>query len=285
MEFHENCIDLCRPETDQPRFLTHGQNAGLLGLCYLARAQCHLGYLDRARATIRRARAIAAMRSQDPGHIHSWLTVAIHAVRVSHQCDDLDAERRLANETVEVARHNHYAYYEALGRSHLGWVAGAEGNLDEGIAMLTEGLEALRRTGTSLSAPGFYVLLAELHVRAGRPEEAGRVLLMAGRAIGHAVWDADIERVRGDIVAADWAAAEAAYRSSLAIARRQRAELSACKTSMRLARLLQARGRGKDGHELLKECLGHLHEGDDVMTVRQARSLMNELAVLHRFSH
>ena len=201
MKFHEAGAALCRPETDQPRFLTHGQNAGLFCLSYLARTQCVLGYLDRGRATIQRARAIAATRSQDPGHIHSCLNVAIHAVRVYHLCDDLEAERRLANETVEMARQNHYAYYEALGKCHLGWVAGAEGNLDEGIALLTDGLAALRQTGTSLSLPGFYVLLSQLYVRAGRLDEAMRVLEMAAGIEQSRMWDADIERVRGDILA------------------------------------------------------------------------------------
>ena len=86
MKFFEAGATLCRPETDQPRFLTHGQNAGLFCLSDLARSQCHLGYLDRGRATIQRARAIAATRSQDPGHIHSWLAVAVNAVRVHHLC-------------------------------------------------------------------------------------------------------------------------------------------------------------------------------------------------------
>jgi len=278
MKSFEAGAALCRPETDQPRFLTHGQNAGLFCLSYLARAQCHLGYLDRGRATVQRARAIAAIRSQDPGHIHSWLAVAVNAVRVHHLCDDLEAERRVANETVEMARQHHYAYYEALGKCQLGWVAGAEGELDAGIAMLTEGLAALRQTGTSLSVPGFYVLLAQLYVRAGQLDEAGRVLEMAARSTSHAVWDADIERVRGDI-ATDWGAAEAAYRSSLAIARRQRAGLFMCKAALSLARLLQSRGRRKEAYGVLEECLAQLHEGQDVGTVRQARLMMNELAV------
>lgn len=279
MKFFEAGAALCRPETEQPRFLTHGQNAGLFCLSYLARSQCHLGYLDRGRATIQRARAIAAVRSQDPGHIHSWLAVAIQAVRVHHLCDDLEAERQVANEAVEMARQHHYAYYEALGKCQLGWVAGAEGKLDAGIAMLTEGLAALRETGTSLSIPGFYVLLSQLYVRAGRLDEAGRVLEMAARSTSHAVWDADIERVRGDI-AADSAAAEAAYRSSLAIARRQRAGLFMCKAALSLAGLLHSRGRGKEAYDLLEECLAQLHEGEDVATIRQARSMINELSAL-----
>ena len=73
-------------------------------------------------------------------------------------------------------------------------------------------------------------------------------------------------------------AAEAAYRSSLAIARRQRAGLFMCKAALSLARLLQSRGRREEAYGVLEECLAQLHEGEDVVTVRQARLMMNELA-------
>jgi len=92
------------------------------------------------------------------------------------------------------------------------------------------------------------------------------------------VWAADIERVRGDILAADGQAAEHAYRSSLAIARRQRAGLSICKAGLSLARVLQSLGRRKEAHALLEECLQELAEGNDIMVVRQMRSMMNQQA-------
>ena len=275
--FHEAGAKLSQPETDQPRFLTHGQNAGLFCLSYLARTQCVMGDVDRGRATIQRARTIAALRSKDPGHIHSSLNVALHTVRVYHLCGDLSAERQLANEIVETARQNHYAYYQAQGRCHLGWVAGAEGDLDAGIALLNEGITALKKTGTSLALPGFYVLLAQLYVRAGRREEAAALLGLASGPKGFALWDADIERVRGDVLA-DSASAEAAYRASLALARKQGAGLLACKAALALAQRLQARGLRHEAHDLLAECLEPLSEGGDVASIRNARSMMLELA-------
>ena len=177
-----------------------------------------------------------------------------------------------------MARRNHYAYYEALGRCHLGWVAGAEGNLDEGIAMLTDGLAALRETRTALSVPGIYLLLSQLYVHAGRLGDAMQMLEMATADKGFALWDADIERVRGDILAADGASAEAAYWSSLTIARRQQAGLLTCKAGLSLSRVLQSRGQQKEACALLEECLAPLHEGNDVGSVRQARSMAKELA-------
>jgi tetratricopeptide (TPR) repeat protein len=278
VRFHEAGARLSHPETDQPRFMTHGQNAGLFCLSYLARTQCMMGQVDRGRATIERARDIAARRAEDPGHIHSALNVALHAVRIYHLCGELAAERGLANQIVEMARQSQYAYYQALGRCHLGWVAGAEGNLSEGIALLTEGIEALKGTGTSLAVPGLYLLLAQLSVRAGRREEAASLLGLAAGPEGFALWDADIERVRGDILADDPEAAESAYRSSLAIARRQGAGLLACKAGLSLAELLQARGRHREAHQLLSDCLAPLGEGADVVTVRNARSMVQALA-------
>ncbi len=273
----ETAVALSRPKTDQPRFLTHGQNAGLFSLSYLARAQCHLGLLDRGRATIERARALATTRSQDPGHIHSLLNVAIHAARVYHLCGDLVVERQLANEVLEAAHRNHYAYYEALAKCHLGWVTGMEGHLDGGIAILTDGIAALKETGTSISLGGYYLLLAQLYVLDGQREDAERALTTAATSRGQAVWTAEIERVRGDIMAADWAAAEVVYRSSLAIARRQGAALFACKAAVGLARLLLTRGRRQESRLVLQECLAQLPEGDNVLTVRHARALLADL--------
>jgi predicted negative regulator of RcsB-dependent stress response len=278
MASHESGARLCRPETDQPRFHTHGQNAGLFCLTSLARTQCIVGHLDRGHATIARAREIAAIRSQEPGHIHSSLNVTIQAVRLFHMCGDLEAEKRLAMETIEVAHRNRYVYYEAMGRCHLGWVAGAEGNVDDGVAMLSAGIAALRQTGTALSLPGFYLLLAQLYVCAGRFDEASEALAMATGSDCRAVWAADVERVRGDILATDRAAAEAAYRASLAVARRQQAGLFMCKAAMSLARLLQSSGRQEEGCALLTESLAHLHGGNEFDTVRQARLMINEMA-------
>ena len=50
-----------------------------------------------------------------------------------------------------------------------------------------------------------------------------------------------------------------------------------CKAALSLARLLQSRGRRKEAYEVLEECLAELHEGEDIMTVRQARSMLGEL--------
>ena len=136
-------VSLSRPDTDQPHSL-RTVKSGTLCLSFLARTQCFLGDLDRGRSTINHGLAIAAIRARDPGHIYGYVNVLIHAVRVFHLCGDLESEKRLATETINISRRNHYAYYEALSMCHLGWVAGAEGSLREGIDKMVDGLAALK---------------------------------------------------------------------------------------------------------------------------------------------
>ena len=282
--FFERGVSLSRPETDQPHFFTHGQNPGLFCLSYLARTQCFLGYLDRGRATINSGLKIAATRARDPGHTYGYVNALIHAARVYHMCGDLDSEKRLASETLNIARRNHYAYYDAMSTCHLGWVAGAGGSLSAGIAKMVDGLAALEQTATELGLPGFYVRLAELYIRARQPDEASRALQKAvgPPGFGTRAWDAEVERVRGDIFALrahpDLEAAERAYRSSLAIARHQKAGLLIFKTGSSLARLLRRLDRSQEAYEVLKQCLEQLPEGFDTEDVRNAQITMNELA-------
>jgi hypothetical protein len=80
----------------------------------------------------------------------------------------------------------------------------------------------------------------------------------------------------------DLSAAETAYRSSLTIARRQGAGLLAFKAGVSLARLLRDLHRPKEGFEILSACLDKLHGGFGSADARNARILMNDLAVTGR---
>jgi class 3 adenylate cyclase/tetratricopeptide (TPR) repeat protein len=278
--FFEQGIELAHPEIDEPHFLRHGQNPGLFCLSYLAQTLCLLGYLDRARATIERGLSIAQARARDPAHIYGYVSALTFGVRVFQFCGDVAAQKRLANEIIDIARRNHYTYYEAVAECFLGWAVGADGSLSEGINKMVGGIAALERTGTSLALPRFYGLLAELNVRAGQLREADGALAKAVGPSGSAthMWDVEIERLRGDILASelqsDMQGAEAAYRSSLAIAQRQNARYLMLKVAVKLARLLRRLGRAQEALELLASCLQQLPEKSDTEDVREAEAMI-----------
>jgi class 3 adenylate cyclase/tetratricopeptide (TPR) repeat protein len=279
----EQGVMLSSPEDDEPHFFTHGQNPGLFCLSYLARTECFLGYLDRAKATVEGGLSIARRRLRDPGHIYGYVNALTFAARTYQLCGDIESERRLADEIISVSRRNHYAYYEALGVCHRGWAIGAAGALSEGIRQVIDGIAAVGDTGTSLALPGFHLLLAQLYLRAGLFDDANRTLDKAieSRGFGTRVWDAEIERARGDVLALrpapDMEAAESTYRVSLEIADQQGARVLALKAALSLTELLQRLGRAHECYALLQRCLQQLPEGSDTKHARTAQTVMRSL--------
>jgi class 3 adenylate cyclase/tetratricopeptide (TPR) repeat protein len=280
-ELFEKGLEISDPETGAPHFLTHGQTPGLFCLSYLAHTFCFLGELDRAKATIERSLAIAERRSREPAHIYGYVNALIFAVRVHQFCGDIASERRLLDKVADIARRNHYTYYEALSRCHLGWAIGAEGRLPEGIDQMVQGIAALELAGTILPLPGFYTLLSELYIRAQRLPEADAALTSAIDASGLSRWGAEIERLRGDILTSqpqpDLQAAESAYRSSLAMADRQSARSLMLRAALNLSRVLQSTGRLREAREVLEDCLARLPDGFDSQEVQSARAAIGAL--------
>ena len=278
----EQGLALSHPETDEPHFLTHGQNPGLFCLSYLAHTLCFLGYPDAARSAVARSLAIAEMRARDPAHIYGYVSALTFAVRVHQFCGDIAYERALIEKIFEITKRNRYTYYETLSRCHLGWVIGAEGHLSEGIDQMVAGIAALEQTGTILALPGFYTLLAELCLRARRLPEADAALRRAVETNGLPRWGADVERLRGDILLLqpdpDPGAAEAAYRASLRIADGQSACSLMLKAALRLSELLQGASRRQEAREVIEQCLARLPDALDLAEVRSARLAMSDLA-------
>jgi class 3 adenylate cyclase/tetratricopeptide (TPR) repeat protein len=282
--FLEMAVRLSRPETDAPHFFTHGQNPGLFSLAYLSRTLCYLGLLDQARASIGHCLAIAARRAGDPGHLYSHVNALVHAARVYNHCGDLAAEKRFAEEAQDLAHRNHFAYYEAISRCHLGWVAGSQGSLAEGIEMMRAGIAALEQTGTSLVLSQFFVMLMQLYLRAERWREAASAL---DRVPQHNPrWSAELNRVRGEFLSLrpdpDLAAAEAAYRLALEIAQRHGAALIILKSALSLAEFLRRSTRRPEARDILAAGLRALPEGHDAADAQRAQQLLESLSQAER---
>ena len=278
--FLETAVNLSQPETDPPKFATHGQNPGLFALAYLSRTLCYLGLLDQARASIGRCLAVAARRASDSGHVHTHVNTLVHAARVAHLCGDLETEKRFAEEARAVALRNHFAYYEALSSCHLGWVAGSQGLLAQGIDLMQAGLTALEKTGTSLALPQFLLMLTQLCIRAQRWSEAAGALDRVPR--GSPAWRADLDRVRGEFLSLrpdpDLAAAESAYRAALDTAQRQGAPLLIVKSALALAEFLQRSERRQEARDVLAAGLEALPEGHDAAEPQRALRLLARLS-------
>ena len=88
-------------------------------------------------------------------------------------------------------------------------------------------------------------------------------------------------RVPGDLLNAtgDRSAAERHYRQAIAVAERQSAKLFELRASTSLARLWRDQGKRAEAYDLLAPIYGWFTEGFDTPVLKEAKTLLDELAM------
>ena len=148
---------------------------------------------------------------------------------------------------------------------------------------MTEGLAALRSTGTVAFLPYWLIRLAEAYGKAQRPLEGLEHLTDAIRVIERTEereFEAELYRVRGELLLAteDAGQAEKSFCTALETARRQSARLWELRAATSLARLWRDQGRRDEAHELLAPVYGWFTEGFGTPVLQEAKALLAELA-------
>ena len=125
--------------------------------------------------------------------------------------------------------------------------------------------------------------LAEAHAMLGQPAEALKCLVEAARIIevtGESLGEAELHRVRGDLLGAtgDRSNAEQSYRQAIAVAERQSAKVFQLRASASLARLWCDQGKRTEARDLLGSSYHRFAEGFDAPDLKDAKALLDELA-------
>ena len=149
--------------------------------------------------------------------------------------------------------------------------------------MITKGLSMYRATGAVLQTPWILTGLAEAHARLGQPIEGLNCLAEAAQIVectDQRFEEADVYRLRGDLLSAtgDQAAAEQSYHQAVAVAQRQSAKLFELRAATGLARLWRDQGKRTEAHDLLAPVFNWFTEGLDTPVLKEAKALLDELA-------
>jgi len=95
--------------------------------------------------------------------------------------------------------------------------------------------------------------------------------------------EAEVHRVAGEVAlkspAPDTEKAEKYFDRALAVARRQQAKSWELRAAVSLARLWRDQGKRRDAHGLLAPVYGWFTEGFDTLDLKEAKALLEELAV------
>jgi predicted ATPase len=259
----------------------YGEDSGVVCHSRAAWALWLLGYPDQAFAHNHEAVTLA----QQSTHPYS-LGYVLSCAAVFHQYRrDVYDTQAYATAAIDLATAQGFPYWIAYGSFLRGWALAHQGQPQEGIEQMHQGLRAHRATGAEISRPYFLTLFADVHGTIGEPE-AGLTVLTEALALmgttGERWYEAEIYRLQGELLLQQnsdhQAEAETCYQQAIAIAQNQQAKSFELRTATSLARLWQLQGKRQEAHDLLAPVYGWFTEGFDTADLQEAKALLEALA-------
>lgn len=276
--------------------LLYSQDPGVMFHCYTAWTLTHLGYLDQALKRSQEALTLAHELAHPVSVAFALqFTATVHRFRGESQAAQEHAETVLA-----LAQEQGFPFWIAGGTFVRGWALAEQGQLEEGIAQMYQGIAAWRAIGIETFGQPF-VMLAEICGKAGKPEEGFRLLVDSLREVrqsGERWWEAELYRVKGELLlqqkVKDWGLetppfsstvsnqvvleAEGDFLKAIEIARRQNAKWLELRAALRLSRLLVRQGKKEEGMKFLAEIYSWFTQGFETADLQAAKMLLDQLS-------
>ena len=267
----------------------YGQDPGVICHAYAALTLWWLGYpeqaLRRSHQAVTLARELAHPFSLGIALVFAaWLHLLRRAGPLTQECADA---------AIALAAEHGFTVLFAQGTIYRGWAlaersaepAAGQGQREEGITQMQQGLAAWRATGAKVFRPYGLALLAEASAKLAR-HEAGLTLLAEALGMTNDTeerrWDAELYRLKGELLRArateQDTEAETCFRQALDIARHQQAKSWELRAVISLSRLLHQQGKKEEARQMLAEIYGWFTEGFDTADLQQARTLLEELS-------
>jgi predicted ATPase len=219
----------------------------------------------------------------------NW-TAWLHQYRREGQLTQERAEAEIA-----LSNEQGFPFWVAVGTIQRGWALAEQGQGEEGITQIRQGLAAYRDIGSELTRTHFLSLLAEAYGKTGQTEEGLTALAEALAFVdktGERFYEAELYRLKGELTLQKFqvsgfkfqvqnspeSEAEECFHKAIEIARKQQAKSLELRAVMSLSRLWQKQGKKDEARQLLAEIYGWFTEGFDTKDLQEARALLDELS-------
>jgi predicted ATPase len=257
-----------------------GHDAGVGAMLYQALALWPLGEVDRARSLIESAQR----RISNITHIGTHAYGKMHAAMFELICGDFSRAAPNIIELARLTREHDLPFWRAYG-------AFLEGLATAESGAVGVGLDEMRRCAGLLHDQNAMVLdgliritLANAEARAGDVDRALAVLdeaLTTPERIGHRPFDAELNRVRGEMLLkldpASPSPAEEAFQVAIGVARQQGARSFELRAAIALARLYQSSARPAEAHAVLAPALDGFASSPEMPEIAAAQALLAQL--------
>ncbi|HEV8718957.1 MAG TPA: adenylate/guanylate cyclase domain-containing protein [Candidatus Binatia bacterium] len=287
----EQGIALYDPQQHRSHAFLYGTDTGVLFLSRAAHVLWMLGYPDQAVKKSQEALALA----QELAHPNTLAAALVFASWFYQLCREGQRTKERAEAAITLSTEQGLPFWLAAGESYRGWSLAEEGQGEEGIARIRQGLAAYRATGAEVqSRIQSLVALAEVCGKVGQTEEGLSVLAEAMDVMNSREerWlEAELYRLKGELLLTQEVyrlqvvgyrekteEAEQCFRKAIEIACKQQAKSLELRAAMSLSRLWQSQGKKKEAHEMLAEIYSWFTEGFDTKDLQDARVLLDELS-------
>jgi predicted ATPase len=198
---------------------------------------------------------------------------------------EVQAAQESTEAAIRLATEQGFPLWVAYGAISRGWALAHQGQAQEGIEQMHQGLTTCHAIGTEVLLPYFLALLAEAYETIGQPAAGlaviAEALTLVGKT-GERWYEPELHRLKGALLlqqsAANHTEAQTCFHHALDLARVQQAKSFELRAATSLARLWQQQGKRAEAHQLVAEIYSWFTEGFDTPDLREAKTLLDELA-------
>jgi predicted ATPase len=200
-EHLERAIALYDPQQHDALGLLYGLDPGVVSLSYAAWTAGLLGYAEQALTSVQRALTLAR---QVAFPLSSGVALIAAAV-VSQSRRDARAVQEQAEAAIALATEQGLPLLLARAAILRGWALTIQGQGEDGIAQIQQGLSASRAMGAIAGLPYFLALLVEAYEATGQMAEGLQALdeaLLLADKNNDCNYEAELYRLRGELTLA-----------------------------------------------------------------------------------
>ncbi|HET9981857.1 MAG TPA: AAA family ATPase, partial [Ktedonobacterales bacterium] len=193
---------------------------------------------------------------------------------------DVAMARRYAAEALQLTKEYKAPYYHVWSAVLVSYAYALEAPDEAHVAALRASIEEFMASGARLRLPYYFALLAQVYGLANRPREGLAAIeegLAQARNSNERCWDAELHRIRGELMVAngqDARDAEAAVQRAVTIARRQHAQALELRASLALARMRLHGKQAEQSLDALRDVYARFTEGFETPDLQAARALL-----------
>jgi predicted ATPase len=253
-----------------------GHDPGVCGYVNDALIAATLGHPDQALRQMEEGLALARVLDHAPSLAQAlWFAAELHQIR--REPREVEA---FATAVLPLLSDHGSAVGVANATMLRGWARLMQGDIEDGLATMREGLAAWRETGSKFHVPFRLARAADAHRAAGHIEEG---LRLVGEAIDQSDdrWFApELHRLKGELLLkmGRQDEGEESLQNALTAAREQNARLLELRAATSLAKLWKGRGQNHEASDLLGGLYAWFTEGLETPDLREAKAMLEEFA-------